>query len=232
MNYIICDDEQGAADSLRLKIHKLEPDASVRIFTSLQALLFNIEDFTDRIDGVFMDIKLRGENGIKGSEQLLSSHPEIKLVYITGYGKEFLQEIYCVSANALPVAVLEKPISMRYLENALSKIKERDHLSELLPIKSGGTVIYLNPAEIISVTSDKRKLLISTCDGSYEVYGKISEFCQKLPECFSQCHKSCIVNLKHISRINGWTSLEMSDGSIIPISRTYKENIKTAVTLN
>lgn len=71
MNYLICDDEPAAAESLKAKIAELEPDSSVRIFTTLQALLFNIEDFADRIDGVFMDIKLRNANGISGAAAVL-----------------------------------------------------------------------------------------------------------------------------------------------------------------
>ena len=126
MNYLICDDEPAAAESLKAKIAELEPDSSVRIFTTLQALLFNIEDFADRIDGVFMDIKLRNANGISGAARLLSSHPEIKLVYITGYASEYIQELYCVDSKALPAAILTKPIEMKYLRNALSKIHERE----------------------------------------------------------------------------------------------------------
>lgn len=91
MNYLICDDEPAAAESLKSKITELEPDASVKIFTTLQALMFNIEDLSNRIDGIFMDIRLRNANGIHGAEQLLSSHPEIKLVYITGYASEYIQ---------------------------------------------------------------------------------------------------------------------------------------------
>lgn len=160
MNYLICDDEPAAAESLKAKIAELEPDSSVRIFTTLQALLFNIEDFADRIDGVFMDIKLRNANGISGAARLLSSHPEIKLVYITGYASEYIQELYCVDSKALPAAILTKPIEMKYLRNALSKIHEREKQAELLPIKIGGTVTYLSTAEIISIVSDKRKLII------------------------------------------------------------------------
>ena len=126
MNYLICDDEPAAAESLKAKIAEIEPDSSVRIFTTLQALLFNIEDIADRIDGVFMDIKLRNANGISGAARLLSSHPEIKLVYITGYASEYIQELYCVDSKALPAAILTKPIEMKYLRNALSKIHERE----------------------------------------------------------------------------------------------------------
>lgn len=201
MNYLICDDEPAAAESLKAKIAELEPDSSVRIFTTLQALLFNIEDFADRIDGVFMDIKLRNANGISGAARLLASHPEIKLVYITGYASEYIQELYCVDSKALPAAILTKPIEMKYLRNALSKIHEREKQAELLPIKNGGTVTYLSTAEIISIVSDKRKLIIRHQGGCVEIYGSLSDYREKLPASFAQCHKSCIVNLNRINRI-------------------------------
>ena len=223
MNYLICDDEPAAAESLKAKIAELEPDSSVRIFTTLQALLFNIEDFADRIDGVFMDIKLRNANGISGAARLLASHPEIKLVYITGYASEYIQELYCVDSKALPAAILTKPIEMKYLRNALSKIHEREKQAELLPIKNGGTVTYLSTAEIISIVSDKRKLIIRHQGGCVEIYGRLSDYREKLPASFAQCHKSCIVNLNRINRIVNWASIEMSDGSVLPISRTYKD---------
>lgn len=231
MNYLICDDEPAAAESLKAKITELEPEASVKIFTTLQALMFNIEDISDCIDGIFMDIRLRNENGIYGAEQLLSAHPEIKLVYITGYATKYIQDLYCVDSKALPAAILTKPIQMKYLRNALSKIHENGKRTELIPIKTGGIVTYVSAAGIISVTSSGRKLLIRHTDGNYEVYGKLSDFCRSLPGNFAQCHKSCIINLSRINRIINWTSAEMSDGSVLPISRTYKDNIKTAVTL-
>lgn len=231
MDYIICDDKQKSAEALKAKIIELEPNASVRVFSTLRALMFNIEDITERIDGVFMSIKPKAGNGVSGAEQLLTSHPEIKLVYYTTYATECLQEIYCVGSKALPVALLIKPIETRYLQNALAKIREKEKKPDILAIKCGSSVTYLNTEDIIYINSEKRKLLIRTADMNYEIYGKISEFCVNLPAHFLQCHKSFVVNLNHVSRITGWSSLEMADGSVIPISRTYKDNIKTAVTL-
>ena len=90
---------------------------------------------------------------------------------------------------------------------------------------------YLSTAEIISIVSDKRKLIIRHQGGCVEIYGRLSDYREKLPASFAQCHKSCIVNLNRINRIVNWASIEMSDGSMLPISRTYKDAIKTAVTL-
>ena len=231
MNYIICDDEPRDAEALKGKIAELEPEASVRIFSTIRALLFNIEDIADRIDGIFLNVKQVSEIGITVVEHLLYSQSGITLVYIADCASAYIQELYCVSTRALPAAILIKPIQVKYLLNALAKIHENKKQTQLIPVRIGCTVKYLKTAEIISITSTKRKLVINTTDGICEIYGKISDFCQKLPGCFIQCHKSCIINLNKIIRINNWTSLELSDGSVLPISRTYKENIKTAVTV-
>ena len=102
---------------------------------------------------------------------------------------------------------------------------------DYISIKNGSAVIYLKTSEIISVFSANRKLTINSSAGSYEVYGKISEFCLMLPKSFKQCHKSCIINLDKVNKIISWSSMEMSDGSVVPISRTYKDNIKSAGTI-
>ena len=106
------------------------------------------------------------------------------------------------------------------------QVHEREKQAELLPIKNGGTVTYLSTAEIISIVSDKRKLIIRHQGGCIEIYGRLSDYREKLPASFAQCHKSCIVNLNRINRIVNWASIEMSDGSVLPISRTYKDGIK------
>lgn len=231
MNYLICDDEPKAAESLKQKILSIEPDAKISCYTTPEALMFNIEDMRGEIDGVFMDIKLGGANGIRGAEKLLTQRPEIGLVYITGYPAEYVQDLYCVDDSAMPAAVLVKPIETRYLKNALEKLREKGARPELFQIKSGGTISYINLSELLYITSIKRKLLITTVSGNYEIYGKISDMLGKLPGYFVRCHKSCIVNVRQISKVTGWINLEMSDGSVIPISRTYKDDIKAAVTL-
>ncbi len=230
MNYIICDDEPKAAESLRRKILDIEPDAKITCYTTTEALMFNIEDMYG-IDGVFMDIKLGGASGIQGAEKLLTQRPGIGLVYITGYPAEYVQDLYCVDDSAMPAAVLVKPIETRYLKNALDKLRERGTRPEVFPIKSGGTISYINLSEILYITSIKRKLMITTVSGSHEIYGKISDILAKLPDYFVRCHKSCIVNVRQISRVTGWISLEMSNGSVIPISRTYKDTVKAVITL-
>lgn len=232
MLYLICDDNEKAAVSLGRRIRSLDPDCDMMTFYSAEALLFAVEDCRPAPDGVFMDIKLKGENGISVAERLLNLHPKLSLIYVTGYAQEYIQELYKVPLNKHPIAVLTKPINMKYLKNALDKIKEKAVATDYISIKSGSEMIYIDARNIIAVSSNTRKLTIESADGNnYEFYGKLSDFIKLLPKSFCQCHKSHIVNMEHITKIKGWNSVLMRNGSEYPVSRTYKENLKTVAVM-
>lgn len=230
MRYIICDDNEQFALSLKSRILALQPDARVEIFVGASALLFYFEEVSEKVDALFMDVKLNSDNGIDIAGKLLPRFPGIKLVYVTGYGSEYIQDFFACPSEAQPVALLTKPIEQRFLRNALEKIACS---TEAAPVafEQGGGVLYLKPDSIVSIASDRRKLIITADSGSYELYGKISEVSARLPDHFVQCHKSYIANLHRASEIKGWTSILMDDGSVCPISRSYKEQVKTATVL-
>ncbi len=234
MRYIICENDEKASMLLKQKISDIEPDADILVYSSAEAMLFNIEDIRSKIDAVFMDIKLKNENGLNGIsaiERLLDTHPETKPVYVTGYAKEYLQDMYTLPSGKHPIAVLVKPVETKYLRNALEKIKDLSKKTSYFPIKTGGTIKYINTDDIISINSDRRKFIIHCLNDTYSTYGKLSDCLSELPDKFVQCHKSYIINLDHISQIKGWNSIIMTDGSEYPISRTYREQVKITAAL-
>ncbi|MBS4815377.1 MAG: LytTR family transcriptional regulator DNA-binding domain-containing protein, partial [Clostridium sp.] len=54
----------------------------------------------------------------------------------------------------------------------------------------------------------------------------IQEIAAHLPDIFVQCHRSCIVNLSHITKIDGNT-IYLSNKTTQTISRRYVTNVKT-----
>lgn len=230
MRYIICDDNKKFSETLKAKILALQPEAEIEIFTSASALLFYFEEISQKIDAVFMDVKLQSDNGIDIAAKLLPKFPAMKLVYVTGYSGDFVQDFFDCPSEARPVAVLSKPIETHYLKNALDKIAEAP-VCLPVAIKQPSGMVYLSPDSIIAVCSSKRKLLILTDSETYELYGKMSEIMEALPPHFVQCHKSYIINMHRISEIKGWTTALMNDGTVYPISRSFKEQVKTTAAL-
>ncbi len=232
MNFAVCDDDIDFANNLAMKIQKLEPECSVRIFNSISSLLFEIEDIGYELTAVFMDIKLNDGNGINTALKLISKFPSLKIVYVTGYGSKYSQAIFDCPQGFEPVAYLVKPVKEHYLKNAIRKLKATEKNYENITVKSGGDIVFINPKELISISCQGRKLTFNTGTEVIETNGRLSSYMEKLPECFVQTSKSHIVNISHIVKISDWKLLKLSDDSECPVTRTYCQELKQLLLIN
>lgn len=94
-----------------------------------------------------------------------------------------------------------------------------------LMLSARQTVKQLDCNEICFMESRGHNVYIYTKSGEIRVYQKLADLAYGLPEYFHQCHKSYIVNLKEVARFER-TQLRMTDGRIIPVSRTHQAKTK------
>lgn len=66
--------------------------------------------------------------------------------------------------------------------------------------------------------------IIYTKNGD-RIYQKLTDLVDLLPDYFHQCHKSYIVNLEYVVRLER-TLLYMADGRMVPVSRTHQAETK------
>ena len=59
----------------------------------------------------------------------------------------------------------------------------------------------------------------------FRIYQKLTDLVDLLPDYFHQCHKSYIVNLEYVVRLER-TLLYMADGRLVPVSRTHQAETK------
>ncbi len=231
MNIIICDDNLKFGESLANKIKKIRPETNISIYGSLNELLFKLEDNAEKTDAIFMDIKQKDGNGISAWSEINKKYPDLSVVYVTGYGEEFSQSIFMVDNSANPTAFLTKPINEKFLINALDKLKALAEQKEAsIGIKVNETIIFLPAEDIFSVSSKGRKITIICKNDTYEIYGSLYDMKEKLPKYFAQCHRSHLINMRCIKEIDSNTILKMKNETQFPISRTYKTELKTAIT--
>lgn len=84
------------------------------------------------------------------------------------------------------------------------------------------TKVYVS--ELVYIKSDDHYLHIFLQGGkSVFVRGSLKAMNKKLPPNFKKSHRSYIVNENYISKIHS-SSIVLTEGSIIPISKTYKSN--------
>lgn len=228
MKYIICDDSPEFAWHLKESILETDSNGSFALFTSLSDIRSNIDYVASDSDAIFFDIRLKDGNGIEGAREIILKYPHLKLVYMTGYGEEYSQSIFENPAEVTPVAFLTKPIQKKYLINALEKIKQPARETRFVTVRANRSIIPVPADKVIYISSDKRVLTLHTEEKDISFYGKLSDMLGS--DIFSQIHKSYAVNLSHIETIRGWKTVTLSDGTELPIGRSFSSGFKTDIT--
>ncbi len=164
-------------------------------------------------DVAFVDIDLDGESGLDCAKLLTELHPKIKIVFATAHS-EYM-------ANAFEIYAFDylvKPFNMERVIRTLKKLKESlpkseeadsvdaivqsDRFKDKLMIKSKDQIFFVDTGEIIMLERIDGVTRIVTKDEVFQSSASLSDMEAKLdPKEFFRCHKSYIINLSCISRI-------------------------------
>ena len=225
MKIAICEDQIVEINLLNSKIKKWanERDVNVSIdsFTTAESFLFQWVDY-DEYDIIFLDIKLGKMSGIELSNIIREKNKNIDIVFVTGFFKYALHG-YKVEA----LQYLLKPIKTEELyfclDKTLNRISNKDKVSTFV-VETSKKIIKLNYDDIKYCIMFSPYIDIYTTSEKITLRKKISEIEELLPrEYFIRCHRSYIVNVKHIKSIFK-NYLLLADGEEIPISRgKYKD---------
>ena len=197
MRVAICDDESIAVEMLHDQLKEIKDISHIRTFLSSRDFLSVVEG-GERFDIVFMDIDWKEEErtGIDFAADLLKVSPLTQIIYVTGYNDRFSQQIFLKKAK----------------ENMVLQEEEK------LVVKGNGIIHAIPYQEISYFESTGRKLVIFTIHNRIEIYEKLNDLRKRLPNGFLHCHKSFLVNMNHIRRIDK-NYILLKNGSEIPISR-------------
>lgn len=222
----IVEDEKAAAQLLRefLERYSFDRGTEFDIHTYENGMQFLMNYDTDT-DLVLMDIEMPNLNGIETSARLREIDPVVGLVYVTNMAK-YAIEGYAYRA----IDYLLKPLVYQAFLMKMDRIlkfvnKNRKSSAITLASRTGQTVLDLNSIYYVEVSG--HDVLYHTDSGSFKVYGTLKEESKKLPqETFIQCNSCYVVNLRHISRIDG-NELVVGDGRI-EISRSRRKSLLEA----
>lgn len=223
---LICDDLEEIRTDITTRINNLfENCFDVFSFSETTSLMKYISEHSDRNGIIFMDIRLKDENGIQEAVKIQNLYPRIKLVFITAF-TDHLSSIF----DARPDNLLFKPFTDEELAKCIRKVlnvlmtEEKDKIT----VKAvGDENIIIHPNNIYFIESSQRIIIIHTRDSVISTYMKLSEILPLLPQNFIQCHKSFIVNMNVVKSYSS-TDFVLSDSSIIPISKSMRDSVKNA----
>ena len=227
MKIAVCEDQVVQINLLNAQIKNWAKENNINIsidnFSTAESFLFKWSEY-DKYDIIFLDIKLSRMSGIELSNIIREKNKTMDIVFITGFFKYALHG-YRVGA----LQYLMKPIKDRDLYFCLNKTlcrisdKNKDKESALI-IEMAKKYIKLYYDEIYYCIAFSPYIDIHTNSEKITLRKKISEMENNLPnKYFVKCHRSYIVNVKHINSITK-NKVFLSNGMKIPISRSkYKE---------
>ena len=222
LNCIIVDDELASIEIISDYIAETEGLKLLKAITKPSEVLSLFAGGV-KPDITFLDIQMPGINGldlaeiIKGDTAIvfITSHPQYAV-------KSYEQEAF---------DYLMKPISYKRFLQAVSKVQKRLTVSINSSQQNGyffiktagkGERARLECANVLYAESLHNYVQIYTSQRKYTAYLTMKELLEKLnQENFIRIHKSTMVNIEHITRIDGNT-VTMSDNTEVQIGRAHR----------
>lgn len=192
MNILICDDDTAITAQLQeyveLYFKKHHIDVRIVITNSGEEavnkkLLFDI---------AFLDVQMKGMNGIKTGYNLKEKNKNILIFFITFY-ENYLDEAFDLKAFRF----LKKPLDIKRLYNGLDSALTRTHK---IFIRTSGSYIKVDINSIVCVYIENRKTNIITTARQIGSTENLAYWKKQLGNVlFSQPHYSYIVNLNYVA---------------------------------
>lgn len=217
MRVAVCDDLKEVLKETKILLEDVSFVKDIDIFSDMKNFYEEIKEGT-KYDVVLMDIDWKTEKtGIDFSSELKLLSPNTKIIYITAYTLDYVEDAVLRTPNLC--GFINKPIKEDILYKSLEKIqKELKETDGKLIIKYKSNVSVIPFADIYYLESQLHKVLVKMQSQEYQCTEKLNHIKTRLGTQFVECHKSYIINMDHIAEFHN-TELVMENGEVIPISK-------------
>ena len=223
----VCDDVASVCNELKTMIMDMKNDLickeiTIDTFYSGEALIDNIKE-EDLYDLIFLDIELGKINGVEVGHIIRKQMEDYvtKIIYISS------KDIYDRQLfDVQPLHFLKKPIDSKKVFDDIQlamKISEKENRN--FEFKSFRSTIKVPYRDILYFESRGREVFLMGTKNNYTFYGNIKDLEEVLPKFFIHPNRSYFVNYEFVTCFK-FEELIMTDGSIIPISRNKRKEIR------
>ncbi|TJX65348.1 response regulator transcription factor [Soehngenia saccharolytica] len=244
---LIADDEYLAREDIKYFLSKYDEFSVVGEANHGKEVLEMNRKF--RPDVIFLDIKMPVLSGIEVAKIIndLIERPEI--VFLTAY------DDYAINAFELDaIDYMLKPISEDRFNRCIEKLKAKLSSNEgkyksnntsgnyrnmqIISAYKNGVIIPIRYNDIIYATICDRDTILVTKNDEYRVNITLCELYESLKDYnFYKTHKSFIINLNYIDRIEPWFNstyniIVRGIDIKIPVSRNYVKGFRERMNIN
>ena len=229
----ICDDRPEQVDLLAGYLAACCGESEFRIIQSSEPETFLKLLKTDKPDLVFLDINMKGMNGIKLGEKIRALYEKTVLIYITGYEK------YAIDAfRVRAFHYLLKPITQErfnhVLHEALTHIKKDIIIKpeKTFSVQIRGEMLNLYYSSIWYFEKIGHKIKIHTPNRDIYYYDRLYNLIESLDKSsFVRCHQGYVVNIDKVRSFRD--GMLYLDGKLeLPVGKMYAEDVKDALARN
>ena len=201
---------------------KKNREIQLRTFLSGEDLL----NYDGQIDILFLDIQMKGMDGLETARKLRADKFRGFLIFIT-----VLKEMVFQSFEVQAYDYLIKPVD----EKQFGKTMERLYTSmqnaseDSLLVQQGYERRIVPKDEIVFCEIIDRKIYLNLTSGEVvDYYERIENLESKLDSHFFRCHRSYLINLKHLKGYKNGTAY-MDNGKEVPVSRLRSKEFSGVV---
>ena len=167
MKIIAVDDEKIALQGLLSSIQKAAPDAQVYGFRFASEAITHMKDTP--CDIAFLDIEMRGTDGVTAAKALQAVNPDINIIFATGFGS-YRDAAFDLHASGYLIKPITAESVKRELDNLRRPVPQEKKLKAIafgnFQILYGGEHVkfkYQKTNEMLAYLIDRRG---SMCSGS------------------------------------------------------------------
>ena len=222
----ICDDEKHMSDHIRAMasnfFRKKNREIYFRTFSSGEELL----SYDGQIDILFLDIQMNGMDGMETARKLRASKFRGFLIFIT-----VLKEMVFQSFEVQAYDYLVKPVYDKQFEKTMERLyaSMQNASEDSLLVQKGYEGRIIREEEIVFCEVIDRKIYLNLASGEVvDYYERIENLETKLGSHFFRCHRSYLINLKHLKGYKNGTAC-MDNGKEVPVSRLRSKEFSSVV---
>ena len=208
------------------KLHS-EQDIQFAAFSSSMSLSDDIQK-KGYFDIYILDILMPGMTGLQLAEQIRETDHNAVIIFLTST-KDYALDAFQVYAYQYCVKPVKKERLFSVLDRAVLLLSP--NASDFLPLKTRDGIVRINFHSIVYIELLKHSVYFHLSDSttikSINLRISFDDFIEPLMKDsrFIRTHKSFLANSFYIKKLLA-KHMEMEDGTLIPISRSYLSDVR------